>query len=67
MKLSMMFILSLVLTLSMTDGFILRAEKGGRALRKRRPYSMDLQTRWIPDCSMGCSHSCVYTGICYDE
>nr|AXL95557.1 conotoxin-like precursor unassigned superfamily 03 [Conus ermineus] len=70
MKLSMMFILSLVLTLSMTDGFILLAKKGGRTFREHSPDSMDLQTRQLkrgPSCPEDCKTLCLYDGICQDE
>nr|ATF27625.1 conotoxin [Conus praecellens] len=60
MKLSVMFILALVLTLSMTDGFNRRAEKGGRTFRQHSSDAVDLQTGQMktrslcPHCPKGC-------------
>nr|UMA83558.1 conotoxin precursor Cerm03 [Conus judaeus]UMA83896.1 conotoxin precursor Cerm03 [Conus judaeus]DAZ86553.1 TPA_inf: conotoxin precursor Cerm03 [Conus judaeus] len=70
MKLSMMFILALVLTLSMTDGFIRRAENAGRTFRQRSPHSMDLQTRLIKrtgSCPPDCKTLCLIDDICQPE
>nr|UMA82924.1 conotoxin precursor Cerm03 [Conus ebraeus] len=69
MKLSMMFILALVLTLSMTDGFLRRAENAGRTFRQRSPHSMDLQTRLIKrigSCPPDCEKLCLFDGICQE-
>uniref|UniRef100_A0A0K8TUB5 Conopeptide n=1 Tax=Conus lenavati TaxID=1519839 RepID=A0A0K8TUB5_CONLV len=69
MKFSMMFILSLVLTLSMTDGFILRAENGGETFKQRSPDSVDLLTlltkKWTNKCP-NCPGDaiCLTTSIC---
>nr|DAZ86916.1 TPA_inf: conotoxin precursor Cerm03 [Conus judaeus] len=60
MTFSVMFILVLVLTLSMTDGFMRPAENGGRTFGQHSPDSMDLQMRHIktrdlcPQCTNGC-------------
>nr|AXL95576.1 conotoxin-like precursor unassigned superfamily 05 [Conus ermineus] len=67
MNFSVMFILALVLTLSMTDAFILPAENGGRTFRQHSSDSMDLKTRQIetrnlcPQCPKGChvNKSCI--------
>nr|UMA83240.1 conotoxin precursor Cerm03 [Conus judaeus] len=70
MKLSMMFILALVLTLSMTDGFIRRAENAGRTFRQRSPHSVDLQTRLIKrtgSCPPDCKTLCIIDDTCQPE
>nr|P0DTJ7.1 RecName: Full=Conotoxin ba14a; AltName: Full=Conotoxin ba14.1; Flags: Precursor [Conus bayani] len=61
MKLSVMFIVALVLSLSMTDGLPRRAENGGRIFRQHSPDSMDPQTRQIKTrtlCPEHCTNGC---------
>nr|AMP44697.1 conotoxin [Conus betulinus] len=60
MNFSLIFILALVLTLSMSDGFIRRAENGERTFSQHSPDAKDVQTHQIntrnlcPHCPNGC-------------
>nr|ATF27624.1 conotoxin [Conus praecellens] len=66
MKLSVMFILALVLTLSLTDGFIRRAENGGRTFRQHSSDDVDLQTGQIKTRNIcpQCPKYCQVTTVC---